>query len=195
MRCEDLIRELASPIGDFSPTEMAGHLAICPSCVDWSRRAARFDRIWEATRPAEPTDSTLDVLWASVSHTLDTKAIPATLRLRDASRRPRSTWFKVAFVMAQAAAILVAALTLFRRNPDIQPDQRPPVEAVLGKTVKPPTTLALTVDFDQWATVKIGNDDDHEVVYDTETQKPGSSAIPYGTQRDLFNALESLASR
>ena len=49
MRCEDLTRELASPTGDLSSAQIAEHLAGCPSCAEWSRQAARFDRIFSPT--------------------------------------------------------------------------------------------------------------------------------------------------
>ena len=114
MRCEDLTRELASPTGHLSQAEMAGHLAHCPSCAEWSRRAAHFDQIWEATRPSEPNEATLDALWASASVAIDAQLVPSTLRLEGPTHRRRS-WMKAAFRVAQAAAILLAAVFLFRQ--------------------------------------------------------------------------------
>ena len=134
MRCEDLTRELASPTGHLSQAEMAGHLADCPSCAEWSRRAAHLDRIWEATRPSEPNEATLDALWAGASAAIDARSVSSMLRLEGLTHRRRS-WMKPAIMVAQAAAILVAAVVLSRQG------NVKPVEIVhatpVKKTVEP----------------------------------------------------------
>jgi hypothetical protein len=121
MRCEDLTRELASPTGAHSPAEMAGHLADCPSCAEWSRQAARFDQTWEATRPSEPTPSMMDALWASASVALEAQPAPATLRLE--GLRHRRSWLKPALVLAQAAALLLAVGFVLLPRGEVPPVQ------------------------------------------------------------------------
>ncbi len=124
MRCDDLIRELASPTGALSPAAMAGHLADCPACARWSNQAARFDQIWEATRPAEPTSAELDALWAKASVALEARpAATAPLRLV-----PRQHWLKPTLILAQAAAILVAAGFYWQRSIRVEPTQVAQVE-------------------------------------------------------------------
>jgi hypothetical protein len=180
MRCEDLIRELASPTGDLAPADIAGHLAVCPSCAEWSRRADRFDRIWEATRPIEPTADAMDALWARASVVLDARPIPAPLRLEGLSHRRR--WAKAAFVVAQAAALLVAVLFLLRRD-----DVRPVEVAIV-------TPVEVTPGEDQTAIVRIDQNRNHQVVYHEEEVAATTSSIPPGTQHGLFNAIEGMAS-
>jgi hypothetical protein len=71
MQCDKVIRELAVPTDDRDPASLAEHLAECPSCAVWADRAARFDRLWEATRPAEPNGEMWDAVWAHVAHGVD----------------------------------------------------------------------------------------------------------------------------
>jgi len=180
MRCEDLIRELASPRGDLSPAQIDGHLASCPACAEWSRRAARFDRIWEATRPSEPTTDAMDALWARASVALDARPVPATLRFEGQPRR--RTWVRSAFMLAQAAAILAAAVFLLRRD-----DARPIEAAVV-------IPIEVTPGEDQTAIVRIGMNDNHQVDYHEEEFAATTSQIPPGTQHGFFNAVEGMAS-
>jgi hypothetical protein len=70
MRCEEVIRELAAPTDDRDAAALAEHLAGCPGCAGWARRAAQLDRLWEATRPLEPAPEVWDALWAGLSQSL-----------------------------------------------------------------------------------------------------------------------------
>jgi hypothetical protein len=186
MRCEDLTRELASPTGGASPADIAGHLAACPSCAEWSRRAARFDQIWEATRPPEPSSGAMDALWARASAALDEVPSPATLRLEGPARR-RWGWAKPAFAVAQAAAVLVAALFLLRQAQDA-PVASPKLP------IKAPVAVNVTVDLDQYAIVRLDKDDGLEVEVHEEAVRAASTSIPYGTQHEFFNEVEGMAS-
>jgi hypothetical protein len=76
MQCDKVIRELAVPSDDRDPASLAEHLAQCPSCAVWADRATRFDRLWEATRPTEPTGEMWDTVWTQVASGLD-KSTPA----------------------------------------------------------------------------------------------------------------------
>jgi hypothetical protein len=70
MRCEEVIRELAAPTDMRDAAALADHLSRCPSCAAFSDRAVWLDRLWEATRPAEPAPEVWDSLWSQVACTL-----------------------------------------------------------------------------------------------------------------------------
>jgi hypothetical protein len=130
MQCDKVIRELAVPTDDRDPASLAEHLAECPSCAVWADRAARFDRLWEATRPAEPNSETWDAVWAHVAHGVD-ESTPAEEKAftlhpsslngsaakteKSAAPKGRSSGFRAGRLMAigslgiaQAAAIFLA---------------------------------------------------------------------------------------
>jgi hypothetical protein len=196
MRCEDLTRELASPTGRLSQAEMAGHLAHCPSCAEWSRRAAHFDQIWEATRPPEPSEAKLDALWAGASVAIDARLVPSTLRLEGLTDRRRS-WVKPGFKVAQAAAILVAAVFLFRMA-NIKPVEVA-VVAPVQKNVEPvkqamPVVVIVVpdeavVEPDETVVVEIG---DGKAPRKRVLKEPTSNSSY--TQFDVFNAAEGMGS-
>ncbi len=194
MRCDDVTRELATPSGDLDPADLAGHLASCASCAGWASRASDLDRIWEATRPAEPSADALDALWAHASAALDARTAPATLRF-EAPGRPRRR-AALAFALASAAAVLFAASALFRdRAPDapkVADNQvaSPPVRA----TAPPPSVVKVNVDVDQIAIVRIGEGGPRVEILD-ETPLFASSSLADDTPHDRFNAWESMASR
>jgi hypothetical protein len=66
MRCEDVVRELSAPGGRRISSGVSEHLARCPRCASWADQAARFDQVWRQTRPAEPSGTTFDEIWARV---------------------------------------------------------------------------------------------------------------------------------
>src|SRR5262245_38463528 len=70
MRCDEVIRELAAPTADRDRAELADHLAGCMACAEWSRRAEGLDRLWEETRPAEPSPEAWDAVWAHIAQAL-----------------------------------------------------------------------------------------------------------------------------
>ena len=76
MQCDKVIRELAVPTDERDSASLAEHLAQCPACARWADNAARFDRLWEATRPAEPAGDVWDTVWARVACAVD-KSNPA----------------------------------------------------------------------------------------------------------------------
>jgi hypothetical protein len=136
MRCEDLTQELACPTGAWTPAEMAGHLADCPSCARWSRQAARFDQIWEETRPLEPSSALLDTLWASASVALETRP---PLRLKGTDRRDS---IRRISILAVAAAILLAVgiLSTRKNSTELAQGDRPVVNPVTEPTPASQTT-------------------------------------------------------
>jgi len=113
MRCLDVTRELAVPTGLVDSAELNRHVASCPHCSVWARRARQFDRLWENTRVEAP-DAAFDGLWSNVRRALDNPPEAAETRPSIASSRMR--WRMAVAVLAPAAALLVAALLLFDRG-------------------------------------------------------------------------------
>jgi hypothetical protein len=74
MRCDEVIRELAVPTAGRDDLAMAQHIARCESCARWADRAEKLDRLWDATRPADPSPQAWDALWSSVTAKLDQAA-------------------------------------------------------------------------------------------------------------------------
>ena len=182
MRCEDVSRELATPTGTPSPVEMADHLASCPGCAEASRRSDRLDRIWEATRPAEPSIQALDTLWARASAALDAPR-SAVIPFEKAPAR-RGRWAVVAFFAAQAAAVLVAASFLFQNDVS-----RNDVNRVAAA---PPASVV--ADQDQPVIVRI-EDDAYRVETLDNSGHFARSWMADATSHDVFNALESMATQ
>jgi hypothetical protein len=141
MRCDEVVRELACPTDDRDRAALADHLAACPACAEWVRRAHWLDRLWDATRPAEPSPEAWGSVWANIAQSLDASA-PARREEQPApgprpSRngtgpkihahsmpmpaRPRSRSWRLAAIglvgLAQAAAILVAIGLVWRGQP------------------------------------------------------------------------------
>lgn len=70
MRCDEVIRELSAPTDDRDGAALADHLAACASCAGWARLVDRLDRVWDATRPVEPSPGTWDGVWANIERSL-----------------------------------------------------------------------------------------------------------------------------
>jgi hypothetical protein len=71
MLCDDVIRKLAEAGNRPDEPKLAEHLAGCSACAEWLDRAQRFEKLWDATRPAEPSPQAWDALWSRVSAHLD----------------------------------------------------------------------------------------------------------------------------
>jgi hypothetical protein len=71
MLCDDVIRRLSEPGKQPDEPALAEHLAGCRPCVEWLDRAQKLERLWDTTRPAEPSPSAWDAVWTSVSAHLD----------------------------------------------------------------------------------------------------------------------------
>jgi len=130
MQCDEVIRELATPTDNHDSTALAGHIAGCPACAGWANRAVQLDRLWEATRPPEPTPDVWDAVWVRMATSLDPSTsteVGSSFTTRTASlnrsshvvefplkrpRSPRSRPWRLAAIgliaLTQAAAILLA---------------------------------------------------------------------------------------
>jgi len=71
MQCDEVMRELSLPSDDQDDRALAHHLAECEACARWAEHAARFNRLWDATRPVDPPTESWDRLWSSVTARLD----------------------------------------------------------------------------------------------------------------------------
>ncbi len=125
MRCEEVTRELAAPSDCRDDQALANHLGHCKKCADWADRAAKLDRLWDVTRPADPGSEAWGTLWTSVNEALDSSGpnkAHRPWRARGSERvsgdsphqssRDARFWRGLAMVgtivLAQAAAILLA---------------------------------------------------------------------------------------
>jgi hypothetical protein len=119
MSCEEISRELVVPTGAYEPKALDEHVSACPSCADWLDRSRQFDRLWEASRPVEPSYSTWGRLWAKVTEAAD----QAQQQTRPMPEQGRSLLFALA-ALAQAAVLVVAAVALLRTQ-GLSPAVRP----------------------------------------------------------------------
>jgi hypothetical protein len=71
MHCNEVIRELSVPTDDRDSAALTEHLASCPSCFHWAKRDTQFDRVWNATRPTEPSPQLWHAVWARIASSLD----------------------------------------------------------------------------------------------------------------------------
>lgn len=71
MMCDEVIRKLTEPGTQPDEPALAEHLAGCSACAEWLDRAQKLEKLWDATRPAEPSPQAWDVLWSTVSAHLD----------------------------------------------------------------------------------------------------------------------------
>ncbi len=143
MRCNQVLRELAVPTDARDPAAIDEHLASCSACSAWAERAKGLDRLWQATRPPEPTPHAWDAVWAGVASSLDTSVpeevgslalvgsnngLPTKSRPKAASGRLSSSRFRTLAViglisLAQAAAVLLAVELTWNSSDRSQPSQ------------------------------------------------------------------------
>ena len=173
MRCHEVVRELAVPIGDPGASALAEHLAQCPRCASWAEDAARLDRLWEATRPAEPAGESWEWTWADVCRALDRASTldPAPLSLAPTRPWRRSTL--VAFGLAQAAAILIAVGIFSRPDRPAAPPELVEVDIPYGRPV------LIRCDLPRLEVVELPGDENLGVV---------------DSNFDMFNDIEAMAS-
>ncbi len=144
MKCEEVIRELAVPTDDRDSTALAEHLSECRACSQWAQRAGQLDRLWDLTRPQEPSPEVWDALWAKVTSALAAAApakgtskltvVPsasvspggqvdvAGLRPQPSPTARRARVIIAGLIgLSQAAAVLVAVTLARRSATDSQP--------------------------------------------------------------------------
>jgi len=212
MQCNEVIRELAAPSDDRDPAALAEHLAGCATCAEWAKQASWLDRVWEVTRPPDPSPQVWDNMWVHVVESLDS---PSSVRIEHpgaiaASRngstphvapfaaqpsltsrtRPWSLAAIASFGLVQAASVLLAVGLVWHSFPaaqDIQTAKRP----------DPSTAVHSYTDADlPCIEIEEGN----LVVIRSEGQKAEvlvvtSESFPFGIDDSLLilNAAESIA--
>lgn len=179
-RCAEVLRELAAPTRMPLPAELAEHLASCPLCASWSRRAAALDRLWEATRPPMPPASSWNTLWAEVARAAESRpALEAVLTIPTRRLVPR---LALLGAVAAAATLLVAVLILSRfddRTPQVAHRAPPPATLDQHFEVEPGQLLTLHLD-------------DQGVQADCRPQEQTSETETVPWDLDLYNGVESL---
>ncbi len=125
LRCDDVTGALSAPRAAIDLPGLAEHLAECPSCAAQVERDAALTRLWESTRPLEPSAETWNTIWAGVCDRLD--AQPVTIPLR-----PRQRHTAIAFITAQAAAVLAAFVLWAAHRPAVDAVSAPPRHQLMG---------------------------------------------------------------
>lgn len=154
-------------------------------------REAGIDRLWDASRPIEPTAAAWETLWAGVLDRLDAPAeaapAPAPLRLEPVPANRWTSWRhkgRVALGLAQAAAILMAAGLLLRQVPE--PRGRSTDPTAFG-----PQVVEVNIDAGQVILIHDQHADRAPLVLALETSADRVDSVD--AQYLMFNALESLA--
>lgn len=114
LRCDEVIRGITAPDANDDSSWLAGHVLSCPKCASFARDNARLDRLWESTRPVEPSSATWDAVWTGISAGLDRAAQPASMPISAATR----WWARRSVVLALSqAAMLLLAVTFWWSRP------------------------------------------------------------------------------
>lgn len=103
LSCNDVIQ---GPGAGHDAQAVAEHLAACPEC-------STLTRLWESTRPVEPTAAAWDSVWTRISRQLDHAAVAEMQPEPAGVFALTSRWQRIAggsLVAAQAAAILAAVV-------------------------------------------------------------------------------------
>ncbi len=203
MRCDEFMRESNLPSNDRDVPGLEQHLAECPACARWSQQFPTFNRLWDITRPSEPSPESWDRLWSSVTARLEHAEHVGAAHTRSGNpgtfvddRDPQHSspfvlsWRHVAAIglvgLAQAAALLLA-VNLFW-NPgskNIQPRTLPAVPAVVQRTVP---SLDSVVDVEWGQVVLIRTDGPEVKITDLTALEPSNGEDPW---YDFYNRVES----
>ncbi len=203
MRCDEVMRELNLPSDDRDDRALARHLAECKACARWAEHAARFNRLWDATRPVDPSTESWDRLWSSVTARLDHSGPVTTPYSRpdnpfatvgDAAPQHSSpftrSWRGLAAIglvgLAQAAALFLAVSLFWNTTGKIvQPPRFPEGADVVQRTAP---SLDSEVDV-EWGQVLLIRSDGPKVdIKDLALLESSNGEDPW---YDLFNSAES----
>jgi hypothetical protein len=204
MRCDEVMRELNLPSDDRDDRALAHHLAECKACARWAQHAARFNRLWDATRPVDPPTESWDRLWSSVTARLAHSGPVTTAHSRlhnpfatvggaapqHASPVARS-WRGLAAMglvgLAQAAALLLA-VSLFWNTADknVQPPRFSEGADVVQRTSP---SLDSEVDVEWGQVILIRSEGPKQVdIKDLALLESSNGEDPW---YDFFNRVES----
>jgi hypothetical protein len=218
MHCDDVIRELAVPTDDRDTAALAQHLASCSQCSEWAKKDAQFERLWNVTRPSEPSSQVWDEVWSHLRTSLDSPR-PVNLKastielaplngsvsrlkmpLESPPTQPRSRswkWAAIALVgLAQAAAILLAVNSAWRisarsAGPGLTTSIRSPAPSNSPPAVKQSEPLLVpVVEIEAGQSVVIRVDDSATQVLVLTHDGISSSVDDWYL---VFNAIEAIA--
>ena len=204
MRCDEAMRELDLPSDDRDDRALAHHLAECKACARWTEHAARFNRLWDATRPVDPPTELWDRLWSSVTARLDHSGPVSTPHSRpenpfatigDATPQHSSpvtrSWRGLAAIglvgLAQAAALLLA-VNLYWNTSDknVQPPRFSEGADVVQRTAP---SLDSEVDVEEGQVLLIRSEGPKKVdITDLALLESSNGEDPW---YDFFNCVES----
>ncbi|MGO9470999.1 MAG: hypothetical protein ACLQIB_43425 [Isosphaeraceae bacterium] len=179
MQCNDVIRELAAPSDDRNFTALAEHLAECAACSEWAKRASQLDRLWEFTRPSDPSPQAWEAVWTRIVETVDSSTLApvehpgAAAAIRNGStpkvepalghpsrsfrRRPWSFAAVASFGLAQAAAVLLVVGVAWHSFPLSQNTQiaKNPVPSLALPNSSAADSASLSIDIEEGSLVII----------------------------------------
>jgi hypothetical protein len=154
-----------------------------------------FDRLWEATRPPEPSAASWDRLWARVAAGL--RETPAAVPM---SRTARGPWRWIALAaVAQAAAVLIAGAIYLRTQ------QAPAASTIMPVAVAAPSpVLEFELSEGQTLFLEVGERGDRIVcrpklvdtaslmVADLEDSPTDPYADAVAFSMDILNVMEAI---
>jgi len=185
-------RELAVPTAGCDRAALSDHLAGCPACSSFAADADAFDRLWDVTRPLEPSARAWESVWSGVADRLDrpeslVEPEPAVLPIAAAAVGGIDAWPRRGlwlFSMAQAAALLLAFSLLMTRASRPTGDVPSPAPAQVAVNVE--------VDIDPGQVVLI-HGDGRVVDRTAVVLKSGPNANALDDTFAMFNAVEAMA--
>ncbi len=204
MQCNDVVHQLAARTDDQIPSALADHLADCPACSEWAKRASQLDRLWDATRAPDPNPQAWESMWNRIVESLDSSSPMRVVHpgvsvgepvLQPSSSpryRQRSFAAVVSLGLAQAAAVLFIISIAWQSMPSSQKPQvakRPAPHA----TITPPVDAALAaVDIEEGSLVLIRSEGEKP---EPEVLILASEGSPFGIDEWLlmFNKMEAMA--
>lgn len=123
MRCAEVREALGGETERRDAASVRSHLAACPNCAAEARAAATLERIWNQTRPAEPSAEAWETLWGRVVAASEVKTVPAVPKKPKFPSMPTSRrgWVTAFLVPVSLAAAVMAALgpVLIETGPEI----------------------------------------------------------------------------
>jgi hypothetical protein len=178
MRCDEVVRELSAPTTNRDRAAMAEHLTGCSACAEWARRVEAIDRLWDATRPAEPAPDAWDAVWANITQALpcpvavhqdrEDSVVPGASPSRNGSgpkllvhpvpapaaapvgprSRGRSRWLAAGAVVVLAQAAAILVALGLARQPTKRPAGPPEAGTFIAKGSPAPIRAASAVKVD-----------------------------------------------
>lgn len=220
MHCYEVIRELAVPTDDRDLAALTEHLAACLSCAGWAKRNAQLDRLWEATRPPEPSVETWEIVWAQLASSVEcltptghhacllpvassngssAKGEIAVGPGRSSSRSRSWNWAAIGLIgLAQAAAIFLAVALTWDQSPMSRlPQVADNSNATSSFSVAMPTaplgqTLSTTgLEIEEGQSIMIRVEGSTAKVFDV-TPQGAAYSLEIDELYAMFNEVESL---